>query len=51
MGTNLVPFRSVPFCVAFVALFTFPKVYENNKQDIDAHLGLVRSKIEEITEK
>lgn len=36
---------------AFVALFTFPKVYENNKQDIDAHLGLVRSKIEEISEK
>lgn len=36
---------------AFVALFTFPKIYENNKQDIDAHLGLVRSKIEEITEK
>lgn len=37
--------------IAFVALFTFPKIYENNKTDIDAHLGLVRSKIEEITEK
>ncbi|XP_055548476.1 reticulon-1 isoform X2 [Wyeomyia smithii] len=37
--------------IAFVALFTLPKVYENNKQSIDAYLELVRSKILEITEK
>uniref|UniRef100_A0A1Q3G472 Reticulon-like protein n=1 Tax=Culex tarsalis TaxID=7177 RepID=A0A1Q3G472_CULTA len=37
--------------IAFIALFTLPKVYENNKQSIDAYLELVRSKILEITEK
>lgn len=36
---------------AYVALFTLPKVYETNKQSIDAYLDLVRSKINEITEK
>lgn len=37
--------------VGYVALFTLPKVYENNKQSIDAYLDLVRSKILEITDK
>lgn len=37
--------------IAFIALFTLPKVYENNKQSIDSYLELVRSKILEITEK
>ncbi|XP_033157373.1 reticulon-1 isoform X2 [Drosophila mauritiana] len=37
--------------LAFVSLFTLPKVYENNKQSIDTHLDLVRSKLTEITDK
>ncbi|XP_055613134.1 reticulon-1-A isoform X2 [Uranotaenia lowii] len=37
--------------IAFIALFTLPKVYENNKQSIDAYLDLVKSKIVEVTEK
>uniref|UniRef100_A0A1Y9H2J7 Reticulon-like protein n=1 Tax=Anopheles dirus TaxID=7168 RepID=A0A1Y9H2J7_9DIPT len=37
--------------IGFVALFTLPKVYENNKQSIDTHIEMVRSKIQEITEK
>ncbi|GAB0089062.1 Reticulon-like protein [Sergentomyia squamirostris] len=37
--------------ISFVALFTLPKVYENNKQSIDGYLDLVRSKVIEITEK
>lgn len=37
--------------VGYVALFTLPKVYENNKQSIDANMDLVRSKILEITDK
>ncbi|XP_037025302.1 reticulon-1 isoform X1 [Bradysia coprophila] len=37
--------------LGFVALFTLPKVYENNKQSIDTYLDLVRSKILEITDK
>jgi reticulon-1 len=41
-------FYSIP---AFVALFTLPKVYENNKQSIDSHLDVVRNKVSEITEK
>lgn len=36
---------------AFVALFTFPKVYENNKTEIDAQVSLLRSKAHEIEEK
>lgn len=36
---------------AYVALFTLPKVYEMNKTEIDAHLDVVCSKINEITEK
>lgn len=42
---------SFNFIAAYVALFTLPKVYETNKQSIDAYLDLVRSKINEITEK
>ncbi|KAL5279620.1 RTN1 family protein [Megaselia abdita] len=37
--------------MAYVALFTLPKVYENNKQSIDAYLELVHGKISEITDK
>lgn len=37
--------------LAFISLFTLPKVYENNKQSIDTYLGLVRSKLAEITDK
>lgn len=37
--------------IAFIALFTLPKVYENNKQLIDSYLDLVRSRVLEITEK
>lgn len=32
-------------------MFTLPKVYETNKQNIDQYLDLVRSKIMEITDK
>lgn len=32
-------------------MFTLPKVYETNKQNIDQYLDLVRSKIVEITDK
>jgi hypothetical protein len=37
--------------LAFISLFTLPKVYENNKQSIDNYLGLVRSKLADITDK
>ncbi|XP_067009616.2 reticulon-1-A isoform X3 [Anabrus simplex] len=37
--------------IAFVALFTLPKVYENNKSQIDQNLEIVRSKLAEITAK
>jgi hypothetical protein len=37
--------------LAYVAMFTLPKVYETNKQNIDQYLDLVRSKIAEITDK
>lgn len=37
--------------LAYVAMFTLPKVYETNKTSIDQHLDVVRSKIQEITEK
>ncbi|KAJ9575301.1 hypothetical protein L9F63_025749, partial [Diploptera punctata] len=37
--------------IAFVALFTLPKVYENNKSQIDQNLDVVRSKIADITSK
>ncbi|XP_047108164.1 reticulon-1-A-like [Schistocerca piceifrons] len=37
--------------IAFVALFTLPKVYETNKVQIDQNIDLVRSKIAEISSK
>ena len=37
--------------IAFVGLFTLPKVYENNKTQIDSNLNLVKGKINEFTEK
>lgn len=37
--------------LGFVALFTLPKVYENNKTQIDQNIDLVRSKIAELTNK
>lgn len=37
--------------IAFVALFTLPKVYENNKTQIDANLDIVRTKLADITSK
>ncbi|KAK6636522.1 hypothetical protein RUM43_010184 [Polyplax serrata] len=37
--------------ISFVGLFTLPKVYENNKAVIDANLDVVRSKINEVTDK
>jgi len=37
--------------LAYIALFTLPKVYENNKQSIDVYLDLVRSKLLEVTDK
>lgn len=42
---------SQKYFLAYVALFTLPKVYENNKQSIDAYLELVQAKISEITDK
>jgi len=37
--------------LAWVALFSLPKVYETNKTQIDANLDIVRSKLAEITSK
>jgi len=37
--------------LAFVALFTVPKLYESNKAQVDQNLDLVRSKINDITAK
>lgn len=37
--------------IAWVALFTLPKVYETNKTQIDANLDVVRTKIAEISSK
>ncbi|XP_060532552.1 reticulon-1-A isoform X4 [Cylas formicarius] len=37
--------------LAWVALFTLPKVYETNKTQIDANLQIVRTKLCEITSK
>lgn len=43
--------QNLNFFLAYVAMFTLPKVYETNKQNIDQYLDLVRSKIVEITDK
>ncbi|XP_022911107.1 reticulon-1-A isoform X2 [Onthophagus taurus] len=37
--------------IAWVALFTLPKVYETNKAQIDANIDIVRNKLEDITSK
>ncbi|XP_044747766.1 reticulon-1 isoform X1 [Coccinella septempunctata] len=37
--------------LAWVALFTLPKVYETNKTQIDANLEFVKSKLAEVTSK
>ncbi|KAG5674560.1 hypothetical protein PVAND_004517 [Polypedilum vanderplanki] len=37
--------------LAYIAMFTLPKVYESNKQTVDQYLDLVRGKINELTEK
>ncbi|KAG5881488.1 hypothetical protein JTB14_029155 [Gonioctena quinquepunctata] len=37
--------------IAWVALFTLPKVYETNKTQIDSNLEIVRTKLAEITTK
>ncbi|RZC39250.1 Reticulon domain containing protein [Asbolus verrucosus] len=37
--------------IAWVALFTLPKVYEANKTQIDANLEIVRTKLADITSK
>ncbi|XP_019870717.1 reticulon-4 isoform X2 [Aethina tumida] len=37
--------------IAWVALFSLPKVYETNKTQIDANLEIVRTKVDEITSK
>lgn len=42
---------NISLFTAYVAMFTLPKVYETNKQNIDQYLDLVRSKIVEITDK
>lgn len=41
----------VVFFLAWVALFSLPKVYETNKTQIDANLDIVRTKLAEITSK
>ncbi|KAF4521290.1 hypothetical protein B566_EDAN002294 [Ephemera danica] len=37
--------------LAFVGAFTLPKVYENNKAQIDQYLDLVRSKMADVSNK
>ncbi|KAJ8931058.1 hypothetical protein NQ314_016087 [Rhamnusium bicolor] len=37
--------------IAWVALYTLPKVYETNKTQIDANLEIVRTKLADITSK
>ncbi|XP_039284320.1 reticulon-1-A isoform X4 [Nilaparvata lugens] len=37
--------------IAFIALFSVPKIYENNKAQVDANLAIVQSKLQEITTK
>lgn len=37
--------------LAFIAIFSLPKVYEQNKQIIDQNLDIARSKLLEITDK
>lgn len=37
--------------LAYIFAFSLPKVYEQNKEQIDQYLNLVNSKISEITDK
>lgn len=37
--------------LAYISAFSLPKVYEQNKEQIDQYLNLVNSKISEITDK
>lgn len=37
--------------LAYIAAFSIPKVYEQNKAQIDQYLELANSKIAEISEK
>ncbi|CAG9858583.1 unnamed protein product [Phyllotreta striolata] len=37
--------------LSWVSLFTFPKIYETNKTQIDANLEIVRTKLAEVTSK
>lgn len=39
------------YLLGVVALFTLPKVYETNQEQIDQNLALVQAKINEITAK
>lgn len=39
------------FFAGVVALFTLPKIYEANKEQIDQNLALMQAKINEITAK
>ncbi|XP_018895871.2 reticulon-1-A isoform X2 [Bemisia tabaci] len=39
------------FILGLIALFTLPKVYENNKTQIDQNWGIAKAKIAEITSK
>lgn len=39
------------FVSGVVALFTLPKVYETNQEQIDQNLALMQAKINEITAK
>lgn len=48
-GINLTNY--VYFISGVVALFTLPKVYETNQEQIDQNLALVQAKINEITAK
>lgn len=47
----LIFIKKTTFFLGFVALFTLPKVYENNKTQIDQNIEVVRSKIAELTNK
>lgn len=42
---------NVYYISGVVALFTLPKVYETNQEQIDQNLALVQAKINEITAK
>ena len=43
--------QSACFAAGYVALFTLPKVYEQNKEKIDEVFGQVKEKVGEISAK